>query len=107
MDFKDKIKQSNQEYDIYNVNKADINHLPYSLRVLFENYIRNNKSNTEEVVNKFLSWNGSIQDQTEITFYPSRVIMQDFTGVPAVVDLASMRDAVKKLNGDPDRHLIS
>ena len=102
MDFKDKVKQSNEEYDIYNINKADIKHLPYSLRVLFENYIRNNKSNTEEVVNKFLSWNGSIQDQTEITFYPSRVIMQDFTGVPAVVDLASMRDAVKKLNGDPN-----
>ena len=47
MDFKDKIKQPNQEYDIYNVKKADIKHLPYSLRVLFENYIRNNKSNTE------------------------------------------------------------
>ena len=42
MDFKDKIKQSNEEYDIYNINKAEIKHLPYSLRVLFENYIRNN-----------------------------------------------------------------
>ena len=101
MDFKDKLKQSDQLYDIYNINKADIKHLPYSLRVLFENYIRNNKSDSGDVINKFLSWNGSIQDQTEITFYPSRVIMQDFTGVPAVVDLASMRDAVKKLNGDP------
>jgi len=101
MDFKDKLKQSDQLYDIYNINKADIKHLPYSLRVLFENYIRNNKSDSGDVIDKFLSWNGSIQDQTEITFYPSRVIMQDFTGVPAVVDLASMRDAVKKLNGDP------
>ncbi|MBT4461958.1 MAG: aconitate hydratase AcnA [Gammaproteobacteria bacterium] len=105
MDFKDKVThiedKSEQSYDIYNINKADIKHLPYSLRVLFENYVRNNKSNIKEVVNKFLSWNGSIQDQTEITFYPSRVIMQDFTGVPAVVDLASMRDAVKELDGDP------
>ena len=101
MDFKDKLKQSDQSYDIYNINKAKIKHLPYSLRVLFENYIRNNKSDSSDVIDKFMSWNGSIQDQTEITFYPSRVIMQDFTGVPAVVDLASMRDAVKKLNGDP------
>ena len=101
MDFKDKLEQSDQSYDIYNINKAKIKHLPYSLRVLLENYIRNNKSDSNDVIDKFMSWNGSIQDQTEITFYPSRVIMQDFTGVPAVVDLASMRDAVKKLNGDP------
>ena len=101
MDFKDKLEQSDQSYDIYNINKAKIKHLPYSLRVLLENYIRNNKSDSSDVIDKFMSWNGSIQDQTEITFYPSRVIMQDFTGVPAVVDLASMRDAVKKLNGDP------
>tara|TARA_B110000196_G_C20565218_1_gene394993 strand:- start:70 stop:357 length:288 start_codon:yes stop_codon:yes gene_type:complete len=95
MDFKDKLEQSDQSYDIYNINKAKIKHLPYSLRVLLENYIRNNKSDSNDVIDKFMSWNGSIQDQTEITFYPSRVIMQDFTGVPAVVDLASMRDAVK------------
>mgnify|MGYP001297552354 FL=1 len=56
---------------------------------------------SQDVIKKFQSWNGSVEDQTEITFYPSRVIMQDFTGVPAVVDLASMRDAVKSLNGDP------
>jgi aconitate hydratase len=75
--------------------------LPYSLRVLLENYVRNNKNISDDVIKKFQSWDGSVEDQTEITFYPSRVIMQDFTGVPAVVDLASMRDAVKALNGDP------
>ena len=57
MDFKDKVThiedKSEQSYDIYNINKADIKHLPYSLRVLFENYVRNNKSNIKEVVNKF------------------------------------------------------
>ncbi len=54
MDFKDKINQSNQSYDIYNINKAEIKHLPYSLRVLFENYIRNNKSDSGDVIDKFL-----------------------------------------------------
>ena len=55
MDFKDKLKQSDQSYDIYNINKAEIKHLPYSLRVLFENYIRNNKSDSSDVIDKFMS----------------------------------------------------
>ena len=102
MDFKDHLNQGEQQYTIYNINKESINHLPYSLRVLFENYVRNNgEKSSRDVIEKFLSWSGDVKDQTELTFYPSRVIMQDFTGVPAVVDLASMRDAVKKLNGDP------
>ena len=102
MDFKDHLNQGEQQYTIYNINKESIAHLPYSLRVLFENYVRNNgKKSSQEVIDKFLSWSGDVGNQTELTFYPSRVIMQDFTGVPAVVDLASMRDAIKKLNGDP------
>ena len=102
MDFKDHLDQGEQQYTIYNINKESINHLPYSLRVLFENYVRNNgEKSSRDVIEKFLSWSGDVKNQTELTFYPSRVIMQDFTGVPAVVDLASMRDAVKKLNGDP------
>ena len=104
MDFKDQIKNQDSLYSIYNINKAKISHLPYSLKVLFENFVRNNKPgpDTDKIINQFLNWNGSVEKQTEITFYPSRVIMQDFTGVPAIVDLASMRDAVKKLNGDPN-----
>jgi len=104
MDFKDQIKNQDSLYLIYNINKAKIGHLPYSLKVLFENFVRNNKPgpDTDKVISQFLNWNGSVEKQTEITFYPSRVIMQDFTGVPAIVDLASMRDAVKKLNGDPN-----
>ena len=101
MDFKDYLEESGNKYSIFDISKTNIRHLPYSLRVLFENYIRNNKLVSKNVIKKFESWNGSVEDQTEITFYPSRVIMQDFTGVPAVVDLASMRDAVKALNGDP------
>ena len=101
MDFKDYLVESGVKYSIFDITKINITHLPYSLRVLLENYVRNNKNVSDNVIKKFQSWNGDVQDQTEITFYPSRVIMQDFTGVPAVVDLASMRDAVKALNGDP------
>ena len=101
MDFKDYLDQSGNKYSIFDIKKININHLPYSLRVLLENYVRNNKLVSDDVIGKFESWNGSVENQTELTFYPSRVIMQDFTGVPAVVDLASMRDAVKSLNGDP------
>ena len=101
MDFKDHLEESGTNYSIFDISKAKINHLPYSLRVLLENYVRNNKAISQDVISKFEAWNGNVKDQTEITFFPSRVIMQDFTGVPAVVDLASMRDAVKALNGDP------
>ena len=98
MDFKDYLEESGNKYSIFDISKINVTHLPYSLRVLLENYVRNNKNVSDDVIKKFQSWNGSVEDQTEITFYPSRVIMQDFTGVPAVVDLASMRDAVKALN---------
>ena len=103
MNFKDSLTHKGEEKIIFNINKADISHLPYSLRVLLENYIRNTPQNNidSNVIDRFLQWNGTVDSQTELTFFPSRVIMQDFTGVPAVVDLASMRDAVKKLNGDP------
>tara|TARA_B100001057_G_scaffold9243_1_gene8464 strand:- start:6952 stop:9549 length:2598 start_codon:yes stop_codon:yes gene_type:complete len=103
MKFKDSLTHISEKKTIFNINKVEISHLPYSLRVLFENYVRNTPSDqiNQSVIREFLDWNGSAKDQTELTFYPSRVIMQDFTGVPAVVDLASMRDAVKKLNGDP------
>ena len=103
MKFKDSLSHKDEIKTIYNINKVDISHLPYSLRVLLENYVRNTPTNQldENIIEKFTSWNGEVEDQTELTFYPSRVIMQDFTGVPAVVDLASMRDAVKRLNGDP------
>ena len=102
MDYKSDIDYKNQDFTIYNISKSQIAHLPYSLRVLFENYVRNNSSKiSQSVIDNFISWSGDITSPIELSFYPSRVIMQDFTGVPAVVDLASMRDAVKKSNGNP------
>ena len=102
MDYKSDINCKNKDFTIYNISKSQIAHLPYSLRVLFENYVRNNSSKlSQRVIDNFISWSGDITSPTELSFYPSRVIMQDFTGVPAVVDLASMRDAVKKSNGNP------
>tara|TARA_Y100000590_G_scaffold169037_2_gene193594 strand:+ start:8930 stop:11509 length:2580 start_codon:yes stop_codon:yes gene_type:complete len=102
MNFKDKIVVSDNTYSIFNINRLNISHLPYSIKILFENYIRNNHTKLDNnIINYFLNWNGRVNSNNEITFSPSRVIMQDFTGVPAIVDLASMRDAVKKNNGDP------
>ncbi len=85
-------------------NEEKIKRLPRSLRIILESMIRNldNKSITDEDINAILNWNpGDVKDE-EIRFKVSRVVMQDFTGVPAVVDLASMRDTVKKLGGDPE-----
>ncbi|XP_047365951.1 cytoplasmic aconitate hydratase-like isoform X1 [Vespa velutina] len=81
--------------------------LPFSIRVLLESCVRNCDGfqvKTKDV-EKLLDWeiNQTIPEGVEIAFKPSRVILQDFTGVPAVVDFAAMRDAVKKLNGNPDK----
>ena len=89
------------------VNIADlpgIEHLPYSLKVLVENLVRNidGKNITDEHVKALLDWDPQAEPSHEIQFTPSRVVMQDFTGVPCIVDLATMRDAVKELGGDPE-----
>jgi aconitate hydratase len=79
--------------------------LPFSLKILLENLLRNEddafvKKSDVEVMAK---WNVTSKDEKEIAFRTSRVLLQDFTGVPAVVDLAAMRDAIKALGGDPQR----
>jgi len=82
-----------------------VKRLPYSIRILVENLLRNcdgRKVKEEDVLNA-LNWDPKAKIRPEIPFMPARVVMQDFTGVPAVVDLASMRDAVKKLGGNPDK----
>ncbi|MCS7125993.1 MAG: aconitate hydratase AcnA [Aigarchaeota archaeon] len=89
---------------IWNLNKisgVSIESIPYSIRILIENLLRNydGKIVTEEDVKAILDWRNNIG--REIPYLPSRVILQDFTGVPALVDLAAMRDAMKKLGGDP------
>src|SRR5207245_1525264 len=78
-------------------------HLPFSLRILLENLLRteDGRNVKAEDIRALASWNGKSKPEKEIAFTPSRVLMQDFTGVPAIVDLAAMRDAMKKLGGDP------
>ena len=93
-----------KEYDYYRIDDLDgIDHLPYSLKVLAENLVRNidGANITDDHVRALLDWDPDAEPSHEIQFTPSRVVMQDFTGVPCVVDLATMRDAVKALGGDP------
>ena len=78
--------------------------LPFSLRILLENLLRreDGKAVTADTIKSLASWTGKTTSADEIAFMPSRVLLQDFTGVPAVVDLAAMRDAMKQLGGDPN-----
>lgn len=81
--------------------------LPFSIRILLESAVRNcdNFQVKEEDVKKIFAWavNQNVEGGVEVAFKPARVILQDFTGVPAVVDFAAMRDAVKQLSGDPNK----
>jgi aconitate hydratase len=80
-------------------------HLPFSLKILLENLLRTEDGKTvrAEDIKALAGWKAKEEPHREIAFTPSRVLLQDFTGVPAVVDLAAMRDAMKKLGGDPRR----
>jgi aconitate hydratase len=82
-----------------------VSRLPYSIKVLLESMVRNldGEAITEENVKALAGWSAEAQTQSEVPFKPARVILQDFTGVPAVVDLAAMRSAVQRLGGDPER----
>ncbi|HSK37374.1 MAG TPA: aconitase family protein, partial [Actinomycetota bacterium] len=84
---------------------GDVGGLPFSLKVLLENLLRNEDGSvvTAEDVEAFARWDPSSAEDREIAFSPARVLMQDFTGVPAIVDLAAMRDAMGTLGGDPTR----
>jgi aconitate hydratase len=79
--------------------------LPFSIRILLEAVLRNCDGYlvTEDDVKRLAQWNAAAPAQVELPFLPARVVMQDFTGVPCVVDLAAMRDAVKRLGGDPKK----
>jgi len=93
-------------YQIYRLNAVDgAERLPYSLKVLLENLLRteDGQNITANHVNALAQWDPDAEPSTEIQFTPARVIMQDFTGVPCVVDLATMREAVVDLGGDPKR----
>ncbi len=93
-------------YEIYRLAAVPgVERLPYSLKILAENLLRteDGANITAEHVRALAGWDPDAQPDTEIQFTPARVIMQDFTGVPCVVDLATMREAVADLGGDPSR----
>jgi aconitate hydratase len=98
------------EYEIYRLEALhdagfDVRRLPYSLRILLENLLRHEDgvTVTADDVRALASWTPATQNIREIAFTPARVLLQDFTGVPALVDLAAMRDAIAELGGDPKR----
>jgi len=102
------LKVGGTEYEIYRLDALDKQgistaHLPFSLRILLENLLRteDGRNVTKDEVRALAAWNRSSKPEKEIAFSPSRVLLQDFTGVPCVVDLAAMRDAMKSLGGDP------
>ena len=102
------LKVLGREYSIYRLDALDeqgisTRHLPYSLRILLENLLRTEDGHnvTKQEVRALAAWSSKSKPDKEIAFTPSRVLLQDFTGVPAVVDLAAMRDAMKRLGGDP------
>ncbi|KAK2379950.1 putative aconitate hydratase, cytoplasmic [Trifolium repens] len=92
-------------YSLPSLNDPRIDKLPYSIRILLESAIRNcdNFQVTKEDVEKIIDWENTSTKQVEIPFKPARVLLQDFTGVPAVVDLACMRDAMNKLGSDSNK----
>ncbi|XP_017980150.1 PREDICTED: aconitate hydratase, cytoplasmic [Theobroma cacao] len=92
-------------YSLPALNDPRIDRLPYSIRILLESAIRNcdNFQVTKDDVEKIVDWENTSPKQVEIPFNPARVLLQDFTGVPAVVDLASMRDAMENLGNDPKK----
>jgi aconitate hydratase len=102
------LKVGHKEYEIYRLDALDragisTQHLPFSLRILLENLLRteDGRNVTKEEVRALANWNSQSKPDKEIAFTPSRVLLQDFTGVPCVVDLAAMRDAMEQLGGDP------
>ncbi|GMQ96947.1 MAG: aconitate hydratase AcnA [Gammaproteobacteria bacterium] len=86
-------------------NQAQIKRLPFSLKILLENLLRceDGTTVTHDDIEALINWDPTASSSNEIAFRPARVLLQDFTGVPAIVDLAAMRDAMQQLDGDPDR----
>src|SRR5437868_9476503 len=105
------LKVGSKTYAYYSLPAAEknglksISRLPFSMKVLLENLLRNEdgRSITKEDIQAVAQWLKTKTSEREIAFRPARVLMQDFTGVPAVVDLAAMRDAMKMLGGDPKK----
>ena len=108
-DARAELEVGGRSYEIYRLDalqsKYDVARLPFSLKVLLENVLRNEDGVgvRKEDVEAIATWDHTGEPSKEIAFTPARVVMQDFTGVPAVVDLAAMRDAMADLGGDPSK----
>ncbi|MGW1778225.1 aconitate hydratase AcnA [Streptomyces sp. NPDC002143] len=105
-DARSTLSVGDESYEIFRLDKVEGSaRLPYSLKVLLENLLRteDGANITADHIRSIGNWDSQAQPSQEIQFTPARVIMQDFTGVPCVVDLATMREAVKALGGDPDK----
>ncbi|MFE4588797.1 aconitate hydratase AcnA [Streptomyces laurentii] len=103
-DARSTLSVGDESYEIFRLDKVEgSERLPYSLKVLLENLLRteDGANITADHIRALGNWDSQAQPSQEIQFTPARVIMQDFTGVPCVVDLATMREAVKALGGDP------
>ncbi len=110
MQVRSTLTAAGKEYDYYSLPKAyeqlgDLSKLPFSLKVLLENLLRfeDGKTVTTDDIKAFAGWMDSKGGASEIAYRPARVLLQDFTGVPAVVDLAAMREAVVELGADPKK----
>jgi len=105
-DTKSKLDVNGNSYEIFDVSKcSQSDRLPYSIKILLENLLRyeDGTTVTKTDIEEILNWDSQAEPSKEIAFRPARVLMQDFTGVPAIVDLAAMRDAMKTLGGDPEK----
>jgi aconitate hydratase len=103
------LKVGSSSYEIFRLDalqeRFDVARLPYSIKVLLENVLRleDGVAVTTEAIEAIAGWDAGAEPSVEIPFQPARVLMQDFTGVPAVVDLAAMRDAMAEIGGDPEK----
>jgi aconitate hydratase len=104
------LRAGGRDYEIFALEALEarglpVGRLPFSLRILLENLLRNEdgRNVTPESIEALARWDANAQPEREITFLPARVVLQDFTGVPCVVDLAAMRDAMTAMGGDPNK----
>jgi aconitate hydratase len=103
---KKKLTVSGKDFEIFDISSIDgAKDLPFPLKILLENLLRteDGANITAEHIKALAQWDPSIEPDTEIQFTPARVVMQDFTGVPCIVDLATMREAIVDLGGDPSK----
>jgi aconitate hydratase len=108
-DAKAELAVGDRTYEIFRLDalqsRFDVARLPFSLKILLENLLRNEDGDSIRArdIEALARWDANAEPSEEIAFTPARVVMQDFTGVPAIVDLAAMRDAIAELGGDPEK----